>query len=360
MNYKIQPASSKPAYLQLYEQLRANIVSGVYPYMSKLPSKRLIASESGVSVITAEHAYELLCDEGYAESRERSGYYVMFRENDGFSLPQEDYGAPCRSIPHPEIDQDFPFSLIAKSMRRVLSEYGELILVKSPNCGCDALRLALSRYLARSRGICAAPEQIVVGSGAEYLYGLIVEMLGNDRVYGIENPSYEKIEKVYQARGVHCEGLPLGQDGIESAALANSRASVLHITPFRSYPSGVTASASKRREYLRWASADGRFIVEDDFESEFTVSTKPEETIFSLSSGENVIYLNTFSRTISPSIRVGYMVLPKPLLPAFESRIGFYSCTVPAFVQLLLADLINRGDFERHINRVRRAKRKRM
>ena len=358
MNYRILADSEKPAYLQLYEQLRSNIVNGIYPYMSKLPSKRLISSECSVIVVTVEHAYELLCEEGYVEARERSGFFVLFREGDGFSLPQEDYAALRRPPTHPEISQGFPFSLIAKSMRRVLSEYAEAILIKSPNCGCDELRLAISRYLARSRGILAAPNQIVVGSGAEYLYGLIVEMLGNDRIYGIEDPSYEKIEKVYQARGVHCEGLPLGQDGIESTALAESRASVLHITPFRSYPSGVTATASKRREYLRWSSASDLFIVEDDFESEFTVSRKPEETVFSLSNGENVIYLNTFSRTISPSIRVGYMVLPKPLVSKFEEKVGFYSCTVPAFVQYLLADLINRGDFERHINRVRRAKRR--
>ena len=183
-------------------------------------------------------------------------------------------------------------------------------------------------------------------------------MLGKDRVFAIEHPSYEKIERVYQAKGVACDQLPLGHDGIRSAALAGTRGSVLHITPFRSFPTGVTASASKRAEYIRWAAQGDRYIVEDDFESEFSLLRKPEETVFSLSEGENVIYMNTFTRTVSPSLRVGYMVLPRRLVPLFEERVGFYSCTVPAFEQSLLADLISGGDFERHINRMRRMRRR--
>ena len=137
-----------------------------------------------------------------------------------------------------------------------------------------------------------------------------------------------------------------------------TEATVLHITPYRSFPSGVTASASKRREYLRWAEAGDRYIVEDDFESEFSLLRKPEETVFARSRSQNVIYLNTFSRTVSPSLRVGYMVLPRKLLPVFEMRVGFYSCTVPAFEQYVLAELLEGGDFERHINRIRRAGRR--
>jgi GntR family transcriptional regulator/MocR family aminotransferase len=183
-------------------------------------------------------------------------------------------------------------------------------------------------------------------------------MLGRDRIYACEKPSYEKIEMVYKANGVEFEMLPLGKDGIKSKYLANTKASVLHITPYRSYPSGVTANVSKKTEYLYWASLGDRYIVEDDFESEFTVSKKAEETIFSLSDSDNVIYMNTFSKTVSPSLRVGYMVLPEKLLEMFSKSVGFYSCTVPLFEQLVLTEIINNGDFERHINRVRRQKRK--
>lgn len=199
---------------------------------------------------------------------------------------------------------------------------------------------------------------MVIGSGAEYLYSLIVGMLGRNRLFALESPSYEKIEQVYRWAGAACELLPLSPDGIDSRALAETRASVLHISPYRSYPTGVTATASKRHEYLRWAAGGGRVLVEDDFESEFSVSSKPEETMFSLSKGGRVIYLNTFSKTISPSLRMGYMVLPRELVPLFQEKVGFLSCTVPALEQFVLAELLAGGDFARHINRVRRAKRK--
>lgn len=241
-----------------------------------------------------------------------------------------------------------------------MTDMGEAILERSPNAGCTELREAIRQHLARNRGILCDTDQILIGSGSEYLYTLIVELLGRDRVYGIEYPSYKKIEQVYRAADVTYESLPLGQDGIESQALWASHADVLHITPYRSFPSGITASASKRHEYLRFASTNDRYIVEDDFESEFSVSKKPEETLFGTSSNENVIYMNTFSKTISPALRVGYMILPKKLVPVFEEKLGFFSCTVPTYIQFVLAELMLNGDFERHINRVRRQKRKEM
>ncbi|MBR4359712.1 MAG: PLP-dependent aminotransferase family protein [Clostridia bacterium] len=351
-------SKEKPAYLQLYEALREEIVAGAWSCGARLPSRRQMARDRGVSVVTVEHSYELLCQEGYAEARPRSGFFVVYREADGLlpapSLPR----SPAPVTARAETANAFPFSVLARTMRRVLSEYGEGILQKSPNAGMDELRLAIARYLARNRGMRVEAGQIVIGSGAEYLYGLVVEMLGRKRGYAIECPSYEKIEQVYRAQGITCDLLPLDSDGIRTDALMATAASVLHITPYRSFPSGVTASASKRREYIRWAEKNDRYIVEDDFESEFSLLRKPEETVFSLSPHPNVIYLNTFSRTVSPSIRAGYMVLPRRLLPVFDMRVGFYSCTVPAFEQYVLADLINNGDFERHINRIRRQERR--
>jgi GntR family transcriptional regulator/MocR family aminotransferase len=239
-------------------------------------------------------------------------------------------------------------------MRKVLTEHGDLLLERSPNLGCSELREAIKRYLARNRGIWVDTEQIVVGSGSEYLYGLIVGLFGRSHVFAIESPSYNKIEQVYKAAEVGYELLPLTQTGIDSKALSETHADVLHTTPYRSYPTGVTATASKRHEYVRWASEKERYIIEDDFESEFSVSTKPTETLFALSDNDNVIYLNTFSKTISPSLRVGYMVLPKHLVKPYSEKFGFYSCTVSTFMQYVLAELLDRGDFERHINRVRR------
>ncbi len=347
-----------PAYLRLYIRLREDIVSGVYPYHSKLPSKRALATQSGVSTVTAEHALALLCDEGYAQAKERSGFIVTFRPDDGFAVAARSTRSYRPSPPMPHAYPDFPLSVLSKTMRRVLAEQGELLLEKSPNTGCAELREAIARYLARNRGIRVDADQIVIGAGAEYLYGLIAALFGRQCTYAIESPSYHKIEQVYQAADIRYDSLPLTQEGIDSAALAATDADVLHTTPFRSYPSGVTASASKRHEYVRWASEKNRYIIEDDFESEFSVSTKPTETLFGLSDKDNVIYLNTFSKTISPSLRVGYMVLPRHLAAHYADKLGFYSCTVPTFMQHVLCELIDGGDFERHVNRVRRVLRK--
>lgn len=347
----------RPVYLQIYKQIRDDIIAGIYPFDTKLPSKRSLAEETGVSTITVEHAYALLCDEGYVEARERSGYIVVFRKSDGFVASIEHH---TDHITHysENTNTRFPISVISKTMRKVLTEHGELLLEKSENRGCLELREAICRYLARNRGMQVDVEQIVIGSGSEYLYGLIVELFGRNKVYAIETPSYKMIEQVYKATEINYELLPLTSSGIDSKALSETKADILHTTPYRSYPSGVTATASKRHEYIRWSSKNNRYIIEDDFESEFAVSTKPTETLFALSESDNVIYLNTFSKTISPSFRIGYMVLPKHLVEMFDSKLGFYSCTVPTFMQYVLTELINNGDFERHINRVRRNKRK--
>ncbi len=352
MKYTIHRQQGEPTYLQLYRQVRQDIVKGILPHGTKLLSKRILGEELGISTVTVEHAYSLLCDEGYVESRERSGYFVIFRSTDGFAGTEE---APSlHPTPHKSEPTEFPFSVLTKAMRRVMNDYGESILESSPGTGCRELRDAICQYLARSRGVLVSPEQIVIGSGSEHLYTLVLSLLGQNRQYAIESPSYNKIEQVYRASNVSFSMLPLGAEGIESRALWDCNGHVLHISPYRSYPSGVTASASKRHEYLAWASKENRYIIEDDFQSEFSLSRKPEDTLFSQSTGENVIYMNSFSKTISPSLRVAYMVLPKGLLPVYEERLGFLSCTVPTFQQLVLADLLCGGEFERHINRVRR------
>ena len=349
----------RPVYLQIYNLIRDDILNEILPFNSKLPSIRILAEELTISTITVEHAYALLCDEGYIEARERSGYFVIFRADDGFvSAPTSNIIRRVQPSNHIETNTDFPFSVLAKTMRKVISDAGEGMLERSPNLGTLELREAIRIYLAQNRGILADTEQIIIGSGSEHLYTLLVELLGRERIYAIESPSYKKIEQVYKASDVRLEKLPLTLDGIDSATLKNCSADILHISPYRSYPSGVTATASKRHEYLRWAEQGKRYIIEDDFESEFSVSRKPEETLFSHSLRDNVIYMNTFSKTVSPSFRIGYMVLPKALAKEYEEKLGFLSCTVPTYLQLVLAELITNGDFERHINRVRRLKRK--
>ena len=371
--YNIDPQLRQHAYLQLYNQIREDVTRGLCPYGSKLPSKRFLAAETGTSVITVQHAYDLLADEGYIESRERSGYYVSYKENELFPVAAGTEGSapdlseqtdaheisdiPIRGTAATPEQEQFPFNTLAKVARKVLSEYGESLLMRSPNSGTLLLREAIAQYLARSRRMNVTPDQIIIGSGSEYLYNLIVQMLGRERIFALEDPSYEKIKLVYEASGVLCRMLPMDREGVRLSALKKTDATVLHVTPFNSYPSGITATASRRAGYIRWASAEDKFIIEDDFDSEFSMSTKAEDTLFSLEPEKSVIYMNTFTRTISPAVRVGYMVLPAQLGATLQEKISFYSCTVPVFTQHMLAELIRSGDFERHINRVRRRRR---
>jgi len=354
MKYTISKGKS-PAYIQLYEQLKRDIVEGVYKSGQKLPSKRLLAEELLVSVITVEHTYSLLLEEGFIEARERSGYFVCYTPDATFLPPIESYRTTVPQRHNIELADTFPFSVYAKTMRKILSVYGDDIFTRCDDTGAPELKGAIREYLLRSRGINVSEKQIVIGAGAEYLYGIIVQLLGRERIYAVEKPSYARIEQVYRANGATIDLLPLGQDGIQSEALSETNADVLHITPYRSFPSGVTASASKKREYIRWVKkTEDRIIVEDDFESEFTLLSKAEETVFSLSGGKGVIYVNTFSKTVSPAVRIAYMILPIDMLSLYEARVGFYSCSVPYYNQLVLAEFINNGDFERSINRARR------
>lgn len=410
MKYFIDKTAKEPAYLQLYRLLVRDITAGRYHFGDRLPSKRSAAEDAGVSVITADHALALLCEEGYAETRLRSGTFVTYRgedfpgpapspspdafpgsgdlsgkdtasgpmppydpaafpgsENfrrtdaspDTALLSPENINSSVSSAPRPPHDRtEFPFTVLARTMRRVLQDYGEKILVKSPNSGCIELRSEISLYLARSRGLMVDPSRIVVGSGAEYLYGLIVQLLGTDKVYALEDPSYSKIREVYEAMGASCELLPLTPEGIATKDLDRTKALILHVTPFNSFPSGVTVTVSKKHEYLRWARRRGAILIEDNYDSELTVSKKSEDSLCSMDPDADVIYLNTFSRTLAPSMRIGYMVLPPGAARAFENKLGFYSCTVPSFDQYVLAELLKSGDFERHINRVRRSRRR--
>lgn len=348
----------RPAYLQLYEQLKHDILCGGYAYGDRLPSKRGLAAELGLSVVPITHAYALLCEEGYVEARERSGHFVCYRCED-FLLQASLTDAFCElpNVAAAPDDDALPYTVLAKAMRQVITERGEHLLEKSPNQGLWQLRQALARYLMRACGIDAHPRQIVIGSGAEYLYGLLVQLLGRTRAYALEAPCYEQIQRVYGANGVQCELLPLVDGGIASESLANCDAGVLHVTPFHSYPSGITASRAKRMEYIEWARQHHATIIEDNYNAELTVSEHNDTTLYALAEGVDVIYLNTFSHTISPALRVGYMVLPSALVADFEARLGFYSCTVPTFEQYLLTALLQNGDFERHINRLRHAKR---
>lgn len=354
LTYDLQKPDQGPKYYALYRFIREDIAAGAIRPGEKLPSKRMLAAHLGVSVITVENAYRILVDEGYVQGRERSGYFVRAVGAPGAAAPEAP--GPLRLLPEEgrEGETDFPYSLWFKILRRVISDQGPRLVERSPNEGCAVLRNAIARYLLRYRGMYAQPEQIVVGSGSEQMYGTVVRMLGSEKIYAIEQPSYGQIEAVYRGAGARVEQLPIGPEGIESAALAGAAADVLHVTPFHSWPTGVTAPAAKRYEYLQWAARTGGWIVEDDFDSEFFMPGKPLESLYAMDKQGRVIYLNTFSKSLAPSMRMGYMILPQDLLPVYRERVGMYSCSVPVLEQYALAQFISEGHFERHLNRMRR------
>lgn len=353
---RIDRSLQESVYLQLYRGLKEEIVKGIRPAGSRLPSRRMMAEEAGVSVITVEHAYDLLMDDGYISSRPKSGYYVCFGEAEnetGKHLHPERPKESAPVMPITDAPEDFPFTVLARVMRAVLSLQDRRILAKSPGTGMYELKETLADYLARSRDMEVTPEQIVIGAGAEYLYGQVVQLVGKDKPYLTEDPCYEKIHKVYESYGAVAKGLPMGPDGILLSALQGESACLLHVTPYRSYPSGVTASAARRHEYVRWAREENAYLVEDDYDSEFASPTRRIDTVFSLDP-DRVIYLGTFTKSLAPSIRLAYMVLPKTLLRQYSEKLGFYSCTVPVYDQLVLEAFIREGHLERYIASRRR------
>ena len=356
LTYALQD-EGQPKYYQLYTAVREDILRGELRPGQKLPSRRALAEHLHVSVVTVSGAYEQLVDEGYLAAKPRSGYYVSAIS----SLPQQTrqqtrlHLLPADpAAPQAQSGYGFRYSALTKLMREVIADCGTKLLEKPPHYGCAELRNAIADYLLRYRGMLAQPDCIVVGSGAEYLYGLIVQLLGRERIYGLEDPGYEKVRQVYAANGAVCELLPMSNDGIDAGALTQARASVLHITPFHSFPTGITTSAAKRSEYLAWAAARGAILVEDDFDSEFSENKKPLQTLYSMDRRGCVIYVNTFSHSLAPSMRMGYMVLPESLMALYREKLGFYSCSVPLFDQYVLARFISQGYFERHLNRLRR------
>lgn len=340
-------------YYSLYEKLKNLIISGEYKAGQKLPSKRVMADMTGYSQITVMNAYGILEEEGYVNAIEKRGYFVD-DINAQKIMPKKPVLIEKLSEEEGEIDGNFEYSLWFKTVRKVIAERGVKLFVKSPNEGLAVLRNSISDYLLRYRGMIAPPERIIIGSGSEQLYETAVKLLGRDKVFGIEEPSYKQIEKVYIEEGVKIVKLKMGKNGIESEFLKSGDFNVLHVTPFSSYPSGVTASIKKRYEYLNWVDKKDGYIIEDDFKSEFFKPGNPIQPLYSLSDKQKVIYINTFSKSISPSMRIGYMILPENLLSIYKERLGGFSCSVPVLDQYVLAEFISSGSFERHLNRVRR------
>ena len=356
LTYELKKAPGLPLYESLYRCLRADILSGRLAAGEKLPSKRSLAENLKVSKITVETAYNQLLSEGYIRSEEKVGYFV---EQTRQLLP-----APVPPVPEkPQKEEHlldltangpagFPFSVWSRLQREVMLDHGNELLKHLQNQGCRELRSAIAAHLAGFRGMMVSPENIIIGAGTDFLYNLLIQLLGRDRIYAVEDPGYDKIRRIYAAGGVDCISVPVDQDGVLPGSLENAQ--VLHISPSHHFPTGLVTPMQRRRELLAWAENRDGYIIEDDYDSEFRFHAHPLPSMQALDRTGRVIYMNTFSKSLAPSIRVGFMVLPPALMAQFQQRLGFYSCTVPSFEQYTLARFLSGGHFEKHINRMRK------
>ena len=354
LTYELKKAPGMPLYEALYRCIRGDILSGKLPSGFRLPSKRALAAHLEVSKSTVEKAYDHLCDEGYILPVEKVGYFV----EEGRARPARAAvsAAPAAESEKPLLDltanapAQFPFSVWSKLQRQVLLDFGHQLLQPLPSIGCPALRQAIADHLAGFRGIKADPENIIIGAGTDFLYNLLPQLLGRDKVYALEEPGYEKIFRIYSAAGVRVHRAAMDSQGILPDSLAD--AGVLHVSPAHHFPTGTVTSLARRQELLKWADGGDRWIVEDDYDCEFRFQGHPMPTLCGQS--DKVVYINSFSKSMAPSIRMGYMVLPPALMQKFREKLGFYTGTVSGFEQHTLARFLSQGHFEKHINRMRK------
>ena len=366
----------RPIYEQLYRYYRNKIESGELSPGEKLPSRRELSSRLKLSPGTVENAYAQLVAEGYLVTREKSGCYV----ND-LIAPSQESGEVATALPEVVSAQggrglrsqiasyryslstdrtgseNFPFSTWAKLMRECLSEENRGLLALPDPKGDRELRDEIAKYLSNYRGIEANPEQLVVGAGSEFLLGLLVQLMGRELVYALENPGYRKTERILAANGARTVFVPLDAEGVQIAELDRQGASVVHVTPSHHFPLGGVMPVGRRKELLRWASKGERYIIEDDYDSEFRFSGRPIPALCSLgfegAAGGRVVYTNTFTKSLMPSLRISYILLPVALMDRYERLFSFYSCSVPNFEQRTLWRFLARGYFGRHLNRMK-------
>lgn len=455
LTLELHKNKSTPLYMQIYSYIKSEVLARRLKAGNKLPSKRALAAQLGISTITIEGAYGQLMAEGYIYAKAKSGYYIsplesiqqaddsaadFFQHNtlgdaQLFSGPEKisyesgytdnmpgasgtvnmaglsnspstsDIFVPsslqstntalshasseissrpsitstsmpssstisskgrmshestaqtsCATIDLSSnniLPESFPFSIWTKLMRHTMSENQALLLTKSPTAGIYSLRCAIAEHLLRFRGMHIQPEQIIIGAGTEYLYELIIKLIGRDKIYCVEDPGYHKLQRIYTDNGACCFSLPIDQQGMSVTALNAVRCDVIHISPSHHFPTGIITPVSRRYELLGWATSGQRYIIEDDYDTEFRLVGKPIPSLFSMDMSSKVIYMNTFSKSLTSTIRISYMVLPMPLMEEFNRRLGYLSCTVSTFEQYTLAEFINQGYFERHINRMR-------
>ncbi|MDO4941394.1 MAG: PLP-dependent aminotransferase family protein [Lachnospiraceae bacterium] len=359
----IDTKKKEPIYEQIYKYIRKEIKKGALTCGTKLPSSRKLAEHLDVSRNTIDLAYSQLLSEGYIESKPKRGYFVA--EVDEIldfadEIPEEDDVIekkellPYEFAPSGVDMAHFPYNTWRRLMREVLMGDNSEIFQTGNSSGDYELRDAIRIYLHQSRGVICRSSQIILGSGMEYLILLLAQILGTDYVVGMENPTYMQAYRVFSQLGFDVHGISMDEMGMKVDDLLKSNVQIAYVTPSHQYPTGTVMPISRRNALLKWASEkENRFIIEDDYDSEFRYHGKPIPALQGNDKNGKVIYMGTFSKAIAPAIRVGYMVLPKELLAIYQEKISFYSCTVSRIDQAILSEFIRGGHFERHLNRMR-------
>lgn len=362
--FTLQLGTTLPLYEQIYRYVVDEIRTGRMRAGEALPSKRRLCSHLGVSMSTVETAYGMLVAEGYLESRPRSGYRVCtVRPLEPAPPPSPVPPAALFPASHVPVLSDcfstsavdteaFPYASWARLSREAISRNAGL-LQRGPGQGDLELRETLCRFLHQYRGVSCVPEQIIIGAGLEYLISLLLQLLPASTVLGLEDPGYHAIYRTADNLRLRSVPIPVDSQGMSADALARSPATVAYVTPSHQFPLGVTMPVGRRMELLHWAAAaPERYLIEDDYDSEFRYTTRPIPAMQGLDSGGKVVYVGTFSRSVAPSIRIAYLILPPILLDCYCRRFVHTSSTVSRFEQYTLRAFIDRGLYTRHLRRV--------
>ena len=366
--FQLDKQSATPIYKQLYTEIRRAIVSGKISVNTKLPSKRKLAEFLAISQTTVELAYGQLVAEGFIESRSRKGYYAQAIEELAYlDLPQPEPVVPEKvhyvyDFNPAQIDTgSFPFSTWRKLAREVIDEANDEFLLSGHPQGDDMLRQEIARYLFQSRGVDCQPNQIIIGSGTEQLMPLLIRLLHKKLVFGYENPGYALTHSIFSHHDRHSLPISIDEDGINVEELEASDVDIAYVTPSHQFPTGSVLSATRRAQLLNWAAAEpDRYVIEDDYDSEFRYTSRPIPALQSMDLSDRVIYISTFSKSLMPSLRIAYMVLPNTLLHEYNKTFLHYSSSVPRLDQQIVAQFMKGGHFSRHLNRMRKLYKKKL
>ena len=371
LSFHLNRTGHIPLYEQLYDYIKKEIIEGRLKYGSKLPSKRKLSEFLKVSQNTVENAYEQLVAEGYIEGLPRKGYFVLAYEDleyvqseTNLTTEKSKEKQNIKFDFHPSrIDtENFPFSQWRKYARDTIDYAHRSLLLHGDKQGEFELRKQIARYLYHARGVKCTADQIIIGAGSDMLLQQLILLFDKNTVYGIENPGYHVILNMLKSFQNQVQPLEVDDEGVKVESVENANIDAVYVTPSHHFPYGSVLSVNRRIKLLNWASErERRYIIEDDYDSEFRYSGKSIPSLQSMDHSDKVIYLGAFSKSFIPSLRISYMVLPKPLLQKYkENELSYYHCSVSRIDQHILAQFMKEGDFEKHLNRMRKIYRRKL